>query len=338
MIDHKNPKKNIHFSISPQKCVVFCILEEGILFMKQNSSIGLIGVGIWGEKILRDLVALGAEVWVIEQDNRHLEKALKMGASRYLTEIPVDDLPDGWVVSTPAATHFEVLKKLFLLGKPIFVEKPLTCNYSEASLLRQLATSPTFVMHNWRYHEGIRMLSAIAKSGELGEVIFFKSNRCNWTSPRSDVDSVWTLIPHDITIAYSVLGYFPEPKAAVVEEYGGIQRGMTAFLGKNPACVLEVSNRYGDKRREVRVHFTKGVAVLKNETVDYLEIYHGDDRSKPEEITLEIRKFEPIQPLRKELEIFLGYLTGGPAPETSLEEGIRVIQLIDQLKTLAAEA
>ena len=306
--------------------------------MHHNSSIGLVGCGIWGEKILRDLVALGAEVWVIEQDQRHLDKALELGAAKYLTDLPVDEAPDAWIVSTPATTHFEVLKSLYPYGKPIFVEKPLTCSFSEASQLLQLATSPTFVMHNWRYHEGIRLLSDIAKSGELGEVVFFKSNRCNWTSPRSDVDSVWTLIPHDITIAYSVLGYFPEPKAAVVEEYGGIQRGMTAFLGKNPACVLEVSNRYGDKRREVRVHFTKGVAVLKNETVDHLEIYHGDDRSKPEEIRLEIRKFEPIPPLRKELEIFLIYLQGGPAPETSLEEGVRVIQIIDQLKKLASQA
>jgi predicted dehydrogenase len=306
--------------------------------MHHNSSIGLVGCGIWGEKILRDLVGLGAEVWVIEQDDRHREKATKLGASKYLTDLSSGEVPDAWIVSTQATTHFEVLKSLYPYGKPIFVEKPLTCSFSEASRLLQLATSPTFVMHNWRYHEGIRLLSDIAKRGELGEVVFFKSNRCNWTSPRSDVDSVWTLIPHDITIAYSVLGYFPEPKAAVVEEYGGVQRGMTAFLGKNPACVLEVSNRYGDKRREVRVHCTKGVAVLKNEIVDYLEIYHGDDRSKPEEMTLEIRKFEPIPPLRKELEIFLGYLAGGPAPETSLEEGVRVIQLIDQLKTLAAQA
>ncbi len=306
--------------------------------MHYNSSIGLVGCGIWGEKILRDLVGLGAKVRVIEQDQRHLEKALELGAAKYLTDLPKDEAPDGWIISTPATTHFEVLKSLYPYGKPIFVEKPLTCSFSEASQLLQHTTSPTFVMHNWRYHEGIRLLSDIAKSGELGEVIFFKSNRCNWTSPRSDVDSVWTLIPHDITIAYSVLGYFPEPKAAVAEEYGGIQRGMTAFLGKNPACVLEVSNRYGDKRREVRVHFTKGVAVLKNETVDHLEIYHGDDRSKPEEMTLEIRKFEPIPPLRKELEIFLFYLQGGPAPETSLEEGVRVIQIIDQLKKLASQA
>jgi predicted dehydrogenase len=303
-----------------------------------KTTIGLIGCGIWGQKILRDLVDLGAVVWAIDQVSSKLQKAKEIGASEVFQEIPFQNPPDGWVISTPAVTHFEVLKSLFKTGKPIFVEKPLTCDYDEARQLLDLQTAPTFVMHNWRYHAGIQMLSEIAKSGELGDLVFYKSNRCNWTSPRSDVDSVWTLIPHDITIAYSVLGYFPEPKAAVVEEYAGVQRGMTAFLGKNPACVLEVSNRYGDKRREVRLHFSKGVAVLKNEVVDYIEIYHGDDRSKPDEVNLELRKFEPVAPLRRELEIFTDFLRGGPAPKTTLEEGIRVIQIIDQLKKLAAQS
>lgn len=302
-----------------------------------KTTIGLVGCGIWGQKILRDLLDLGAEVWAIDQDPEKLQKAKEMGASEVFQEIPFHNTPAGWVISTPAITHFEVLKFLFETGKPIFVEKPLTCDYEEARQLQNLKTAPTFVMHNWRYHAGIQMLSEIAKSGELGELIFYKSNRCNWTSPRSDVDSVWTLIPHDITIAYSVLGYFPKPRAAVVEEYGGIQRGMTALLGKNPACVLEVSNRYGDKRREVRLHFTKAVAVLKNEVVDFIEIYHGDDRSKPEEMRLEIRKFAPAPPLSRELEIFIDFLRGGPEPKTSLEEGIRVIKIIDQLKKLAAQ-
>lgn len=305
---------------------------------KSKISIGLVGCGIWGQKILRDLVAIGAEVWAIDNEPEKLKKAKEMGAVEVFQEIPYQTPPEGWVISTPAITHFEVLKFLFKTNKPIFVEKPLTCDHKEARQLMDLQTAPTFVMHNWRYHAGIQMLSEIAKSEELGELVFYKSNRCNWTSPRSDVDSVWTLIPHDITIAYSVLGYFPEPKAAVVEEYEGIQRGMTAFLGKNPACVLEVSNRYGDKRREVRLHFTKGVAVLKNEVVDYIEIYHGDDRSKPDEIKLELRKFESIPPLRRELEIFHDFLKGGSAPKTSLEEGIRVIQIIDQLKKLAAQS
>lgn len=298
---------------------------------KSKTIIGLIGCGIWGQKILRDLVDLGAEVWAIDKDPGKLKKAKEIGAAEVFDEIPFQNPPEGWVISTPAITHFEVMKSLFNTCKPIFVEKPLTCDYEEARQLGALQTAPTFVMHNWRYHAGIQMLSEIAKSGELGELVFYKSNRCNWTSPRSDADSVWTLIPHDITIAYSVLGYFPVPKAAVVEEYAGIQRGMTAFLGKNPACVLEVSNRYGDKRREVRLHFTKGVAVLKNEVVDYIEIYHGDDRSKPDEMKLELRKFVPVPPLRRELEIFHEFLRGGKEPKTRLEEGIRVIGIIDQL-------
>ncbi|WP_111671764.1 Gfo/Idh/MocA family protein [Algoriphagus litoralis] len=302
-----------------------------------KTTIGLVGCGIWGQKILRDLINIGAEVWAIDPDLAKLQKAKEMGALEVFHEIPFQNEPEGWVISTPAITHFEVLKSLFKTQKPIFVEKPLTCDYEEARQLAALQTAPTFVMHNWRYHAGIQMLSEIAKSSELGELVFYKSNRCNWTSPRSDVDSVWTLIPHDITIAYSVLGYFPEPKAAVVEEYDGIQRGMTAFLGKNPTCVLEVSNRYGDKRREVRLHFTKGVAVLKNEVVDYIEIYHGDDRSKPDEMKLELRKFEPVPPLRRELEIFHEFLRGGPEPKTRLEEGVRVIEIIDQLKKLAAQ-
>lgn len=299
--------------------------------------VGLFGAGIWGQKVLRDLVSIGAEVWIFETNETHKKITEELGASRFSTKWPETDFPDAWIVATPAITHFEILKRLFKTNLPIFVEKPLTCDYQEALELASLATAPTFVMHNWRYHAGIRMLSELNHSKELGDLVFFKSNRCNWTSPRSDVDSVWTLIPHDITIANSVLGYFPEPKAAVVEEYGGVQRGMTAFLGKAPACVLEVSNRYGDKRREVRLHFTNGIAVLKNEQVDYLEIYHGDDRSKPEEMRLEIRKFEPVPPLRKELEIFVGYLSGGPAPKTNLEEGIRVIQIIDHLKKLATQ-
>jgi predicted dehydrogenase len=297
--------------------------------------IGLFGVGIWGQKVLRDLVSLGAEVWIFEISENNRKLSEELGASRFSINWPETDLPDAWIVATPAITHFVILKRLFLTKLPIFVEKPLTCNYQEALELAKIATAPTFVMHNWRYHAGIRMLAGLAKSKELGDLVFFKSNRCNWTSPRSDVDSIWTLIPHDITIALSILGEMPFPVAAQVEEYGGVARGMTAFLGRNPACVLEVSNRYSDKRREVRLHFTKGVAVLKNETVDFIEISHGDDKTTPAEMRIEQRKFEVIPPLYEELRIFLEFLRGGPPPISDLIEGIEVIRVIDELKKLA---
>lgn len=300
-----------------------------------KNEIGLIGCGIWGRNILRDLIELNQSVVVIDPSESNRSKALNMGASKVFGERPDNFSPNGWIISTPAITHFEVLQSLSSEKAPIFVEKPLTCDLKEAEKLLQSEDNQVFVMHNWLYHAGIQMLSGLVKSKELGELVFYKSNRCNWTSPRSDVDSVWTLIPHDITIAFSMLGYFPEPKAAIVEEYNGVQRGMTAFLGEEIPCVMEVSNRYADKRREVRLHFTKGVAVLQDEKVNYIEIFHGDDRSKPNEMRSEKRVFNTKSPLKSELASFINYLEGGSPPLTDLEEGVGVIRIIDKLKKLA---
>ena len=300
-----------------------------------NNQIGLVGCGKWGRNILRDLLLLGQNVVVIDGLEENRTKALTMGASEVWPKKPQTFIPKGWIISTPAITHYEVLKELIPDEVPIFVEKPLTCDRKQAENLLSLNRKDIFVMHNWKYHSGIQLLEKLVKTRELGELKFYKSNRCNWTSPRSDVDSVWTLIPHDITIASVMLGHFPKPKAAVVEKYNGVERGMTALLGDEIPCVLEVSNRYADKRREVRLHFSEGVAVLKDEKVDHLEIYHGNDRSKPEEIRFETRKFSGPSPLMAELEAFLGYLDKGEEPLSDLDEGVKVIQIIDELKMLA---
>ncbi|MHA7131485.1 Gfo/Idh/MocA family protein [Algoriphagus namhaensis] len=297
--------------------------------------LGLIGCGIWGRNILRDLIQLGQNVAVIDPSEANRQEALGLGAQATWAEKPADFTPSGWIISTPAITHFEVIQQVLPDGVPIFIEKPLTCDRSQAEALLDTGREDIFVMHNWRYHPGILMLADLVKSKELGDLKFYKSNRCNWTSPRSDVDSVWTLIPHDITIARAMLGYFPKPKAAVVEKYEGVERGMTALMGDDIPCVLEVSNRYADKRREVRLHFSEGVAVLKDEKVDYLEIYRGNDRSKPEELILEKREFSKVSPLLSELSAFIKFLEGGDQPISDLEEGVRVIQIIDELKKLA---
>jgi len=297
--------------------------------------IGLVGCGIWGRNILRDLLILGQEVVVIDHSEENRNKALSMGASKAWNEKPKSMAPEGWIISTPATTHYTVLKEFLSDNVPIYVEKPLTCDRNESEKLLSLNRKDIFVMHNWKYHSGIQMLTELVQSRELGELKFYKSNRCNWTSPRSDVDSVWTLIPHDITIASTMLGYFPEPKAAIVEKYNGIERGMTALVGDEIPCVLEVSNRYPDKRREVRLHFSKGVAILKDEKVDYIEIYHGDDRSNPDTIKYEKRQFSKVSPLIAELNSFIQYLQGGEEPLSNLKDGVQVIQMIDKLKNLA---
>ncbi len=302
----------------------------------RTHSIGLIGCGTWGRNILRDLVFLEERVVVVEPDPGRARAAGEHGASEVVSHL--DALPpvDGLVVATPATTHAAVVESLLELDVPIFVEKPFTTDPESARHLVDRAGDRLFVMHNWRYHPGIELLGSLARSGELGAVYGLRSVRTNWTSPRGDTDSTWTLIPHDLSIAIAVLGALPEPRCAVVEQVNGRVVGMNATLGESPWIVIEASNRYRDKRREVRLHCEEGVAVLADGETDTLEILReGGPGPGSLEPRVEHRRFDPERPLLRELRAFVTHLGGGPPPPTDAAEGLAVVRMVGRLRTLA---
>ncbi len=93
--------------------------------MADPPRVGLVGPGRWGQLIVRDLVALGAQVWAVALSEESAAVARSRGASQIVRS--VGDLPelDGYVVATPETTHLEVVEALLPRGRPIFVEKPL---------------------------------------------------------------------------------------------------------------------------------------------------------------------------------------------------------------------
>jgi predicted dehydrogenase len=157
--------------------------------------------------------------------------------------------------------------------------------------------------------------------------------RTNWTSPRKDTDSLWTLAPHDLSIAIAVLGTIPEPVSALAEVSDDRAVGLVAILGQSPWFVLEVSTRYADKRREVRLHCRDGVAVLPNVESTHIEIARGAiGAEKP---LRERLPFDPERPLARSLRIFLEHVVGGPPPPTSAAEGLAVVASLSRLRELA---
>ena len=296
--------------------------------------IGLIGCGRWGQLILTTLTKLSVRVTVYDANPEMGQKALLLGAVATGTSVEALAASDGLIVATPASTHRSVLEQIAYLAKPIFVEKPLATSYTDALAIARLTLPSTFLMHIWRYHPGIRLLGEIGRSGMIGEVLLVKTSRTNWTSPRTDTDSLRTLAPHDLTVFLEILGYLPTPKAAVAERHGGTIRSLTAFLGENPSCILDISTRYADKRREVRVHGTAGVAVLADEKVDYIDIWYGDDQTLVRGQRHERLPFDTTPPLQLELMAFLEYLQGGNAPLSSLAEGVEIVRLLDAIEQL----
>ena len=304
-----------------------------------HHTLALVGCGLWGCNILRDLRSLGHTVIVIEPAPAAAELARVGGATSVITSI--DQLPsvEGIIVATPASTHASVVTALAGRGVPILCEKPLADSVTDARAMLERAGSRLFVGHIWCYHPGVEALAAIARSGELGPVHGLRTTRTNWTSPRTDVDSSWNLAPHDLALAQFILGCIPAPRFALAEKIDGRCVGLIGILGQpektsadEPWAVFEVSNRHREKRREVRLHCRDGVAVLPDADAGRIEITRTDASGKA---CTEIRPVSTESALRRELAVFCAHLSGGPAPITDARQGLAVVECLVALRRLA---
>ncbi len=148
--------------------------------MREKPNVALVGCGRWGRLILRDLVALGCQVVVVDRSVENQRHAREGGAAAIVDNIAALPDVDGTVVATTTSTHGAVIESLLDRHVPIFVEKPLTADRPTAVRLAKRAPDRLFVMDKWRYHPGVEMLAEIARSGELGPVVGLHTIRVGW--------------------------------------------------------------------------------------------------------------------------------------------------------------
>jgi predicted dehydrogenase len=301
---------------------------------RESPRVALVGCGRWGRHVLRDLLALGCDVPVVARHDESRRNADELGASTVVDSIAELPAVDGVVVATPTTTHAAVVEELLPLGVPVYVEKPMTDDPESARRLAEAAPDRLFVMHKWRYHDGIRALAGIARSGELGPVDGVRTTRVGWGNPHGDVDGIWMLAPHDLSIVLEILGSIPEPRAAVAERSAGVVTGLTGLLGDDPWVAIDVSIAHGVRRREVRLVCRDGVAVLPDAYSDHVLVVRGELQR---DVTREQER-RPISgelPLERELRAFVDHLAGGPAPLSSAAEGAAEVAAIGRLRELA---
>ena len=308
----------------------------------------LAGCGRWGRLIARDLLALSATVTVVDPSPDAGSWARSLGLTWHRSLADLADLADrggpgvdgagdarvdGVVVATPASTHAAVLAEVAALDVPVFCEKPLTVDVGEAEVLVESLGDRLHVMHVWRYHPGVELLGELARSGALGTVHGVRTTRTNWTSPRTDVDTTWTLVPHDLTIGIEILGMLPTPRAALAEVIDGRAVSLWAHLGgaDEPWLAVEASTRVAQRRREVRVHGSLATATLAGDDTTDVVVAEGAD------LTPRVRTipFDPSPPLRRELAAWLAFTSGGSPPRSTGREGLTVVRAIADLRTLA---
>jgi predicted dehydrogenase len=208
-----------------------------------NGPIGVavIGAGYWGPNLVRNLAASAQfELrWVCDLDEERARNALgPMNAVRVTTTIE-DVLADPDVaavaVATPAATHLGVAGAVLAAGKHVLVEKPLASSYGEALSLVEEADKRGLALmcdHTYCYTPAVGKIREVVHSGLLGDVQYVDSVRVNLGLVRRDIDVLWDLAPHDLSILDFILpeGCRPQAVAAHGADPIGAGRACIAYL------------------------------------------------------------------------------------------------------------
>ncbi len=203
--------------------------------------LGVIGAGYWGPKLVRTALASPQFQlrWLCDHHQDRARAILGEQAQVQITTRSDEVLADPGVaavaIATPAGTHFELARAALQAGKHVLVEKPLTVTAAESEQLTWLASQSGLTLmcdHTFCYTPAAQRIREIIRSGEAGEIQFVDSVRVNLGLVQPDVDVLWDLAPHDLSILDFVLpaGTHPVAVAAQTADPVGTGRACLAHL------------------------------------------------------------------------------------------------------------
>ncbi len=309
----------------------------------------IIGWGYWGPKLARNLDSLSAAsvTTVIDSDPFRLKSlSLNPYNSWIRTSTQVKDAfhadIDGVVIATPVSTHYQFAKEALLHNKHVLVEKPLTANVAEAEELVALARERDRILmvgHTFEYSPAVNELRKLIQSGSLGKIYCIETERLNLGLFRTDINVIWDLAPHDLSILLYLTG--KKPEQIKVQAHAHLQSyihdiahldltyadGMTAHI--------HVGWLHPSKIRRVTVIGDLRMAVYDDTNpAEMLKIYnkgadiHADPVVSYRNGEITIPHIDWIEPLRLECEDFAHAIRTGTQPRAHGAVGLEVVRIL----------
>lgn len=323
-------------------------------------NLGIIGCGHWGINLVRNY---------LQTDNCYLKTVCESSADRQNiikdiyenlniisehTALLSDPDIDAVVIATPPASHFSIAKNALLSGKHTMVEKPMALSYSNARELVDLADATKNILmtgHTVIYNESIKVVKDLIGSGEIGDVYYIYASRLNLGIVRSDVNVMWNLAPHDI----SVISYLLDKKPVSVSAKGlsYIQDNIEDVVYLNITfensinAQIHVSWLDPNKKREITIVGSKKMLVYDDISEERIKIYDkGIDKQHKNEYLAEYRNYGEYkliqragdviipkirlnEPLRQECQHFIDCIIENKIPITSGRSALEVIKVLE---------
>ncbi len=314
---------------------------------------GVIGYGYWGPNVVRNLVSLeGAEVRAIAEISPSAQaRARKAYPGVKVTpsamEVITSSETDVVAIVSPVWTHYELSKAALMNGKHVFVEKPFTSTAVQGEELINLAQQKNLkimVDHTFLFTGAVKRIGQLIQEGALGNLYYYDSTRVNLGLFQHDINVLWDLAPHDLSImdhlikskpdgvvatgqghlnghedvAFMTL-YFPEKVIAHINvNWLSPVKVRTTLIGGEKRMIV-----WNDLEADEKVKvYDKGVKITSQEGVyELLVSYRSGDMWSPQ--------LEQVEALRQELNYFVDCITAGKEPFNDGCAGLRVVRMLE---------
>ncbi len=319
-------------------------------------TVGVIGCGYWGPNLIRNFINLkAADVKICSDiDAGRLEHMKRLYPSLATTtdykDIINDESIDAVVIATPVSTHYMLAAEALEAGKHVFCEKPLTQSVEEGVKLVDLADEKgrtLMVGHTFVYTAAVNKVKDLINSGELGDIYYMSTARVNLGLFQEDINVVWDLAPHDVSIMNYVLGTRPVAVSAVGHSYIQPEIQDVSFVTmRYPGSILtnlHVSWLNPNKIRSTTVVGSKKMLVYDDiSSLEKIRIYDKGVDVIPHYDTfgefqlsyrygdIHIPKLDEAEPLKMECQHFIDCIEGAD-PQSSGRHGLEVLIVLDAI-------
>lgn len=314
---------------------------------------GVIGYGYWGPNVVRNLDQLdGSEVLAVCDKSQAARKKVQKAYPHFkvtseTAELMASTEIDAIAVVTPVWTHYELTKAALENGKHVFVEKPFTSCSAQAEELINLAARKNLkimVDHTFLFTGAVKKIRQLLEDGALGKIYYYDSTRVNLGLFQHDVNVIWDLAPHDLSIIDHLIKASPQAVVATGETHLNAHEDIAfitiyfpdkliAHINVNWLSPVKVRTTLigGEKKmlvwndleadEKIKV-YDKGVSVTSREGLYNLLVnYRSGDMWAPQ--------LEQVEALKQELAYFVDCISNNHSPVNDGVAGLRVVKLLE---------
>jgi predicted dehydrogenase len=318
-------------------------------------NVAVVGCGYWGPNLIRNFNSLSdCRVSLIcDADEKRLAHMQSMYPEAQITtnfsDIIKNKELNAVAIATPARHHYKMAKASLEAGKHTLIEKPMASSVAQCEELNRISEKVhrvLFVGHTFIYSPAVRKIKEIVTSGTLGEIHYISARRLNLGLFQMDINVTWDLAPHDISIILYVMGTSPvsvncQGKAHINPKIEDVTT-LTLNFNNGGFAIIQSSWLDPNKVREMTFVGSRKMLVYNDlEPNEKIKIY--DKRVEPPPYYNTFAEFhysyhygdvyspylKQYEPLSQQCQHFIDCIQSGSRPETSGQEGIMVVQILE---------